>query len=99
MIQLRIRASDCFARVAGEEFEIMLPSTGIVGAEVLAQRLSHDLSQASILPDHKVTACFGVAEYRTGDTLNDIRKRLDYAVIEAKKQGVGEVAIRTIPVV
>ncbi len=83
----RIRKSDIFCRWGGEEFLILLPETTLDGAVKLAEDLRERISQIEIPGGERITASFGVTEYRPGDTPRDIRIRVDSLLYRSKASG------------
>ena len=89
-IQDNIRETDTAARWGGEEFLIVLPETGVSGAERVAEKLrlafeSHPCRANS----HSIplTLSLGVGGWRAGDTIDSILQRADKALYEAKAKG------------
>lgn len=83
----RLRKTDCLARWGGEEFVILLPETGTEGAAALAEELRRKLNEMEIIGVGRVTASFGVASYRSGDTVDTVTQRVDDALYRAKGNG------------
>lgn len=80
------RAVDTVARIGGEEFGLLLPAAGAVGAVEAAERLGGDVSRAC--NEQSLTISFGVAQYpRDGDTRLALVDAADRALYEAKRQG------------
>lgn len=86
-----------FGRLGGEEFIVILPETPLEGATLAAKRLCHAIAQHSLqLEDRivKMTVSIGVSSYHPNDSkINDVLKRADMALYEAKKQGRNRVAV------
>jgi diguanylate cyclase (GGDEF)-like protein/PAS domain S-box-containing protein len=87
MIKGRIRKTDYFARWGGEEFIILLPETSVEDAAGLAEELRKHLNSMTLPEVGRVTASFGVAGYRTSDTIDTILMRADSMLYEAKDAG------------
>ena len=83
----RIRKTDYFARWGGEEFIILLPETSLNNAAELAEELRKKISETALDGIGKVTASFGVTEYRNTDTMDTVLLRVDGALYEAKGSG------------
>lgn len=69
---------------------ILLARTNCAGAVLVAERLrlELELTRFSALPAHAtVTASFGVAERRGGESLHDLMARADALVYGAKNAG------------
>ncbi len=87
---LRVPPDAHFSRIGGEEFAVILPSIPIDGGIYVADYLRGQVSDLTIeRNDNKIstTASFGVAEFRAGDTVNDLYRRADAALYQAKNTG------------
>ena len=86
------------ARVGGEEFAIITPDKAAAGASAIADQIRRQLETkkwlvgASGTPLGAVTASFGVAQLRPGESSADLFKRADEALYRAKKEGRNRVA-------
>ena len=81
---------DWVARYGGEEFVIVMPETTEGSAVASAERLRAGILVGVALPDHpllRVSASFGVAQYRPGDTVDQLVGRSDGALYAAKAAG------------
>lgn len=87
LIKSRIRKTDTLARWGGEEFLLLLPDTPVKNAVRLAEELRDNLSRLNIPGIGNVTASFGVAGYRAGDTIDALLQRADDSMYEAKAAG------------
>ena len=89
-IQKLVRRSDCFGRVGGEEFVLVLPRTSSTEAELIADRMlaairiSRPLQQR---PDVQYTFSAGIAEARVGESIDNLYARADHALYSAKMAG------------
>jgi diguanylate cyclase (GGDEF)-like protein len=84
-----VRTSDLVYRLGGEEFVILLSSTPVSGASLLAERIRIKLESLTD-PDLKglpVTASFGVATHRKDESATQLLKRADRAMYMAKMMG------------
>lgn len=89
IIEQMQRKSDVIARWGGEEFLLLLPDCGVHDAARLADQLrlrirNHDFN---LQPSRTVTLSAGVAEYSHGEQEDDLFRRLDDALYQAKRQG------------
>ena len=83
-----IRQEDLAARFGGEEFILMLPGTALETATILAERLRRKLENLAFPPlETRVTASFGITQYRPGDTFERLVKRADEALYATKAAG------------
>lgn len=88
VMQASIRQEDLAARFGGEEFILMLPGTTIEDATILAERLRESLENLAFPPlKTRVTASFGIAQYRPDDTIETLVKRADEGLYAAKAAG------------
>ncbi len=85
-----IRKSDYLARIGGEEFLLVLPGTKFSKAIELAERLRSIIENLKIKVDDKIitaTASFGVTFYKKGSSKDNVLKKADEMLYEAKRQG------------
>ena len=89
------RGTDIVARVGGEEFALLLPETNEANAVIVAERLRRLIeSHSEILSgkDMKITVSIGVAGATLDmPNLDDMLKRADVALYEAKRSGRNQV--------
>ena len=83
------RGNDLVARYGGEEFVLLCPGCSSEAASKKAEEIRRKLAATSqpALNNTKMTASFGVAEFRDGDTPESMLKRADEALYEAKETG------------
>lgn len=93
VIQFNIRQTDIFARWGGEEFIILTPETIGKDVEHLAEKLRHALEQYSFETVGMVTASFGVTLYQDKETKEEMLKRVDQAMYQAKQDGRNRVVV------
>lgn len=89
----RLRHSDLLCRLGGEEFAILCPHMTLSQAAVLAEVLRALLSDESIEEVGRVSASFGVAEWRLGETADVLLQRADTALYAAKRAGRNKVRL------
>ena len=87
-----VRSSDIVARYGGEEFAIVLPNSPLGNAFEIAERIrtavQHQTwTDGETALDLKLTASFGIADIRDGETTVDLIARADSKLYEAKRLG------------
>lgn len=96
MLMERTTAQDSVSRIGGEEFAVLRPD-GLASAIELAERLRSAIAGIA-RPDGNVTASFGVAEHRAGESIMALLDRADEALLRAKHSGRNRVcAERAVP--
>ena len=83
----RLRRTDVFCRLGGEEFMVLCPDTSARQALILAQELWQGLRSSPIAPVGRVTASFGIASWREGEGADGLLLRADSGVYAAKQAG------------
>lgn len=81
-----IREPDLVARWGGEEFIIVAADTSDRGAMALAERCRKAIADKP-MAGVEITATLGVAEFRSGDTLEDVLAKADYMLYSGKRAG------------
>lgn len=94
LIRERIRGSDVFGRIGGEEFGIILVETNIDDAFKVCEKLRTAVEEA-IFEDGvnrvRITASFGVTQVKGADTVGSLYERADRALYMAKEAGKNRV--------
>lgn len=93
-----LRKSDIFGRIGGEEFAVLLVETQAEAAIEVAERLRQRLAEKQTTIDGGIpinfTVSIGVAHARREDKhLDDLIKRADTALYQAKNQGRNRVEV------
>lgn len=81
------RAKDDLYRYGGEEFFLLLPNTDLRGAVELAQRVHQAVREEPFPIIKHLTISMGVVEYKEKETIDDVIKRVDDLLYEAKHAG------------
>ena len=87
-----LRREDIFCRYGGEEFVALLPNTTAEPAQVAAERLRSAFAEGSVqtmdesLP-FPITVSIGVAERGQDEDIENLLKRADTALYQAKRRG------------
>jgi diguanylate cyclase (GGDEF)-like protein len=84
-----LRESDVAGRWGGEEFLLLLPGADEEGAVQLAERVRIELAARTVpsVPELRVTASFGVAEYAGETNTEQLVAAADGALYRAKRAG------------
>jgi len=107
LLRAQTREGDILARFGGEEFILGLPSTGVEGAKLLADRICEETRRLRWRAGDEevdITVSIGISclsrlpaeQRRGGDSetlLNELLKQADIALYEAKKHGRDQVWI------
>ena len=83
----RLRRTDVFCRLGGEEFMVLCPDIDGEHAYMLAVELWQGLRSAPVDVVGVVTASFGIASWRPGEGADSLLLRADYGVYAAKQGG------------
>ena len=90
------RNSDVVSRWGGEEFALNLTHTAIEDALFVAEKLRATIERHTFSNNLKITCSFGVSQFRTTDKANDLFKRADKALYEAKNTGKNKVVLKRL---
>jgi len=89
-VKLRIRRDEVFARYGGEEFVIVLPETTLEGAQALAESIRAKVEEHDFTFQNEriaVTISIGCAVLIGDEAANDLIRRADEMLYEAKRSG------------
>lgn len=88
----RIRTNDTLARLGGEEFGVLLPGCALADAQTVLHGLR------SVMPAGQ-TVSIGLAQLRTGESIESWYARADRALYRAKAEGRDRVGVDPEPFV
>lgn len=100
-LKSNIKGKDLAARYGGEEFVAILPATDLDGAVIVAENIRRAIQSKELLKRStneklgRITASFGVAAYRPGDTAAMLIERADRCLYAAKHAGRNRVISQT----
>ncbi len=100
-LKSNIKGKDMAARYGGEEFAAILPETDLEGAMIVADNIRKAVQAKELLKRStneklgRITASFGVAAYRAGDTPSSLIERADRCLYAAKHAGRNRVLSET----
>ena len=103
VLRQRVRAQDLVGRYGGEEFMVLLPGTGLTGAEQLARELCKAVEESRCPADGvpgpgiAVTVSIGVfgGRLESGDSWDMLIAAADRALYQAKNNGRNRVEVAT----
>ncbi|MEF8833898.1 MAG: GGDEF domain-containing protein, partial [Halofilum sp. (in: g-proteobacteria)] len=87
LLEERVRDADTVCRWGGEEFAMLLPETAAVEAAELAESMREHIKSVAFSDIGGITASFGVAELREGQTRDAFIGEADRALYRAKSEG------------
>lgn len=97
-ISQRLRRSDVFCRLGGEEFTVLCPGSDGAQAYSLAMELWQALRGQPFEGAGTVTASFGIASWRAEEGVDGLLQRADSGVYAAKLAGRDRVEAERLPV-
>ncbi|MDF1883932.1 GGDEF domain-containing protein [Sulfurimonas sp. SAG-AH-194-C21] len=87
LLKNSVRETDVLGRWGGEEFLVICPKSNLQGTKVLSESLRIKIASYEFSDIGKLTASFGVTEFKNDDTLQSIINRSDIALYQAKNSG------------
>ena len=96
ILRANMRNRDLLSRLGGEELAVLLPDTGTVKAQEIAERLRSAIEDLDIHWEGntiKITASFGVAVAPGVTPSNDLFVQADAALYAAKRNGRNRVVL------
>jgi diguanylate cyclase (GGDEF)-like protein/PAS domain S-box-containing protein len=94
-----LRRNDILGRYGGDEFVIVMPNVNIQEAAQAARRLCTNIANREFQTTKEgihISASFGVATVREGDTITTAFDRADKALFMAKENGRNQVAVQPL---
>ena len=88
-----IRSVDWLFRYGGEEFVVAAPQTDLDQAAVMAEKLRALVAATPFPQGIPGSISLGVAGLRPGETVEELMKRVDAAMYEAKNTGRNRVVV------
>ncbi|KKC32714.1 GGDEF domain-containing protein [Devosia psychrophila] len=96
ILRANMRNSDLLSRLGGEELAVLLPDTGTVKAQEIAERLRSAIESLDIQWEShtiKITASFGVSVAPGATPSNELFMQADAALYAAKRNGRNRVML------
>ena len=95
VLSAKVRSYDRAVRWGGEEFLIILADASLSVAMGLAERIRYAVEECTDPEVGRFTISLGVALWEPGESEEDMHKRADAALYQAKHRGRNQVAIAT----
>ena len=98
LIMHNVKGKDCLARYGGEEFAIILPTTPLQSAAIVAEQIRQKLEATKWKAGKDgamigaVTASFGVAQLQPDEEPDDLIERADQKLYASKRAGRNRVS-------
>ncbi len=94
LISNKIRITDIFARWGGEEFILILDTPDLLQAQNISDNLRKEIENSKFKTVGKITISIGISEFKTkNDTFEDVFKKADQALYQAKMSGRNRVFV------
>jgi diguanylate cyclase (GGDEF)-like protein len=95
-MRLAVRETDIVGRMGGDEFAVLMPETDGALADTVARRLNEGIKTA-FPASPAVSASIGIVSFDdTTATADDVLRRGDQAMYEAKRSGKDQVVHVTL---
>lgn len=98
MLRNGTRESDLCCRLGGEEFLLLVVVNNQDEGLAIAEKLRQNIEKQTICCSDATmtfTASFGIAKWTDNDTLDDLIKRADIALYQAKEAGRNKIVLNT----
>lgn len=87
LMKRQLGYGDILARWGGEEFVILLNHKNLEQSAATLKEIRQEMDQILFWSKEKVTASFGLVEYKQGDSLDSVISKADDYMYEAKSAG------------
>jgi diguanylate cyclase (GGDEF)-like protein len=96
-LRSNLRATDCVARIGGDEFAILLPETNEDASRIILKKLDGVLQELLTRTNWPIGFSFGVVTFPAPlDSLEAMLERADKLMYEAKNSGKGAILYQSI---
>ena len=86
-IRTNLRPGDLLGRWGGEEFMIIAHNTDLNQAKEFAERIRRAIEEHHFIEGYRLTLSIGVTQYKPGEPSDQVFKRADNALYDAKQNG------------
>jgi diguanylate cyclase (GGDEF)-like protein len=87
LINRNLRDSDCVCRWGGEEFLILVPHLDLEATAGVAEKLRETIARCDLQTGVGMSVSLGIATLSAGEGLEDLIRKADEALYEAKAKG------------
>jgi len=102
VLKAELNESDCFGRIGGEEFAIILNDVDLEDAAIVAEKLRNTLEKSRFMADEyeiNLTISVGVTQViKTDNDVKNILARADKAMYHSKNTGRNKVSIYSLEI-
>lgn len=94
VIATKIRSSDKFFRIGGDEFGLLLLDTNIEDAKIIAEKIRETVAKTNIkYMDNKIsiTVSLGVSTFKGTDSIEDMIHTADERLYQSKREGKNKI--------
>lgn len=92
IVSINKRSCDILTRWGGEEFVIVFPSTSLLNAVKISERIRTKIAETVFSIKETVTCSFGVTQCQLDDTESTLMRRADKYLYDAKAKGKNAVS-------
>jgi two-component system cell cycle response regulator len=97
VLRTTTRAADSLVRWGGEEFLVLMPSTGMTGGRIAGERIRRAIAAAPVCIEGgrslEVTVSIGLATCEKEESADELVDRADKALYAAKRRGRNRVEV------
>jgi len=93
VVKRLIRTRDILARWGGEEFCIIVEEMDPKSIVQFIERIRESIEKFNFSVNRTVTASFGIAQYKYGESATDFIRRVDDALYKAKNSGRNKIVV------
>lgn len=87
VLRERLRQNDVAARWSGAEFAVLADGANLENARMLAEQIRESVASTMFSPVPRLTVSIGIADYRSGESGEDLLRRAGRALFGAKRNG------------
>lgn len=96
LLKENIRSIDSASRWGGEEFLILASNTSLQEAMKFGEKIRKRIEKFDFTKIEKVTVSIGIAEYKSGETFNELYEKVDKALYSAKNKGRNRIEFKNL---